>query len=919
MNFVGKLPALNFAKNHRGSEDVAMFDFTSLYSSKCSVGSSNVKRSEPIQKLADNLMGCASFTNTSAIATAKKEPVLASEHPGWQAENINPIGKSNEGKEEDSMKYTRRPVDRLNLELSKMDKISFGTNRDELPLNSEKDRRVQRLAEKIAKNGIDESEKNLENTGTRMVLKGKEHMIGQDDKSSAPESAPSAPPKKLKATAKDRDAVVLRPVAPVQPKRHFSAPSMSALYESVNANRQETCQLCEKVVYLAERMQVESMFVHKNCFRCAYCSQPLRIGECGKDKDLEYHYPRRFFCKTHLRLPLKEKIARIERSARLQEKYSNRDEESSGISREISLPVPLNIVAPKEAESSSGSLVQCTATLSFFSPEHLRDRTVQKMRDNLMGGPISPVSEVPSIDDRTPERAEFSNHLRKSSAASNNEQVPPQAESDSLSSSSDFEAELEECGRSSPEAFIDADASISEEEGDELEEGDLEELERTVLQYSEENPDRPLTEAQLDSFHTPMERFARGTHGDDPGGSELSPDSPPVNNVESDIFSTPSEALLASDIKKKKADDLERLRTESRLKARLKTDEELGLESTKEERRSIPVTDFATPTSTRPAATQRDERMVKEEVKERVEHSSESHPTGLLSRLVIPESTNKTQPEIRFNPNDVVHSESRKETSILANSLRRFKMRRAEVHTKDAQSSSSTSSTCTSPHPTNAPSGADVENREVPFAAVAPSPRLDADEGDSSPHISVNERNIRLFHRRAEKIRRQHDDERRRGAQEIQRGLQECEIRLEEIKTIGQSLELKLIEDPENAWAMDSWFALVHERELLKSKEEMLRLSKREVELEVKYRDLNLRFKQLGEGMNDNLTANVKLGVIDVSDLLAAMLAVVEEKKEVNRLCESAKQSYKMINANMKALREKGRNFERFRPVFSSQ
>ncbi|KAK6030147.1 hypothetical protein OSTOST_03727, partial [Ostertagia ostertagi] len=652
-----------------------------------------------------------------------------------------------------------------------------------------------------------------------------------------------------------------------------------------------------------------------------------------------------FFCKTHLRLPLKEKIARIERSARLQEKNNNRDDESSGLSRDISLPVPLNIAAPKDTEPSSGSLVQCTATLSFFSPEHLRDRTVQKMRDNLMGGPISPVSEVPSIDDRTPERAEFSNHLRTSSTASNADPVQHQAESDSLSSSSDFEAELEECGRSSPEAFIDADASISEEEGDELEEGDLEELERTVLQYSEENPDRPLTEEQVvsviesinrrrdtpmstprdsapscqngdrpawpDTFYTPLERFAHGTHGDEPGGSELSPDSPPINNVEPDVFSTPSEALLANDIKKKKADDLERLRTESRLKARLKTDEELGLESAKEERRSMPVTDFATPISALPAATQRDERMVKEEGKERVGRLPERHAPGLLSRLLIPEATSKTQPANRFNPNDVVHSESRKETSILANSLRRFKMRRAEVHSKDVQSSSSASSTCTSPHPTNAPSGADMENREVPFAAVAPSPRLDADEGDSSPHISVNERNIRLFHKRAEKIRRQHDDERRRGAQEIQRGLQECEIRMEEIKTIGQSLELKLIEDPENAWAMDSWFALVHERELLKSKEEMLRLSKREVELEVKYRDLNLRFKQLGEGMNDNLTAN--------SDLLAAMLAVVEEKKEVNRLCENAKQSYKMINANMKALREKGRNFERFRPVFSSQ
>lgn len=49
------------------------------------------------------------------------------------------------------------------------------------------------------------------------------------------------------------------------------------------------------------------------------------------------------------------------------------------------------------------------------------------------------------------------------------------------------------------------------------------------------------------------------------------------------------------------------------------------------------------------------------------------------------------------------------------------------------------------------------------------------------------------------------------------------------------------------------------------------------------------------------------------------MLAVVEEKKEVNRLCESAKQSYKKINSNMKALKEKGRNFERFKSVFSRQ
>ncbi|KHJ87037.1 hypothetical protein OESDEN_13196 [Oesophagostomum dentatum] len=225
----------------------------------------------------------------------------------------------------------------------------------------------------------------------------------------------------------------------------------------------------------------------------------------------------------------------------------------------------------------------------------------------------------------------------------------------------------------------------------------------------------------------------------------------------------------------------------------------------------------------------------------------------------------------------------------------------------ETPSSSAQSSPCTSPHPVT--SNGEPDNRDVPCAAVAPSPRMESEAYNSPSHIPVNEKNIRIFQKRAEKIRRQHDDERRRSAQEIQRGLQECEIRLEEIRSLGQSMEMKLLEDPENNWAMETWFALVHEREVLKCKEVMLKLSKREMELEVKYRDLNLRFKQLGEGMNDNLAAN--------SDLLAAMLAVVEEKKEVNRLSENAKQSYKEVNPSMQALREKGRSFQKFKPIFS--
>lgn len=41
------------------------------------------------------------------------------------------------------------------------------------------------------------------------------------------------------------------------------------------------------------------------------------------------------------------------------------------------------------------------------------------------------------------------------------------------------------------------ESSASEGEDDALEEGDLEELEKTVLQFSDENPECPLTDAQV--------------------------------------------------------------------------------------------------------------------------------------------------------------------------------------------------------------------------------------------------------------------------------------------------------------------------------------------------------------------------------------------------------------------------------------
>uniref|UniRef100_A0A0M3IN13 LIM zinc-binding domain-containing protein n=1 Tax=Ascaris lumbricoides TaxID=6252 RepID=A0A0M3IN13_ASCLU len=78
-------------------------------------------------------------------------------------------------------------------------------------------------------------------------------------------------------------------------RRPTSMPVMEMSYDSVNARRQHNCQLCSKAVYLAERMQVEGMFIHKKCFRCAFCEQPLRLGHCAQDRNLEKYNPRQDF------------------------------------------------------------------------------------------------------------------------------------------------------------------------------------------------------------------------------------------------------------------------------------------------------------------------------------------------------------------------------------------------------------------------------------------------------------------------------------------------------------------------------------------------------------------------------------------------------------------------------------------------
>ncbi|VDN55471.1 unnamed protein product [Dracunculus medinensis] len=125
----------------------------------------------------------------------------------------------------------------------------------------------------------------------------------------APRPAPPTPPKKVslrefanhseleQCSDQENGKISFRNASLSKTKngRPVSMPIIGLSCESVNARRQVCCQLCTKFVYLAERMQVEGMFIHKSCFRCAYCEQPLRLGHCAQDRNLHQFNPRFIF------------------------------------------------------------------------------------------------------------------------------------------------------------------------------------------------------------------------------------------------------------------------------------------------------------------------------------------------------------------------------------------------------------------------------------------------------------------------------------------------------------------------------------------------------------------------------------------------------------------------------------------------
>ncbi|GMT16656.1 hypothetical protein PFISCL1PPCAC_7953, partial [Pristionchus fissidentatus] len=150
---------------------------------------------------------------------------------------------------------------------------------------------------------VDES---LRRSGQR--LKQKE-LAGLPSIRAKPSLPPSPPKKTMTVESAENGEVRMRKLETPSSARRLA--SLSMVEPAKNA-----CAYCSKAVYLAERVVVEGLTLHRACFKCAFCSQALRLGECTVERLLDQHKNFRMFCKTHARLPLREKLAKIERSER---------------------------------------------------------------------------------------------------------------------------------------------------------------------------------------------------------------------------------------------------------------------------------------------------------------------------------------------------------------------------------------------------------------------------------------------------------------------------------------------------------------------------------------------------------------------------------------------------------------------------
>ena len=104
----------------------------------------------------------------------------------------------------------------------------------------------------------------------------------------------------------------------------------------------------------------------------------------------------------------------------------------------------------------------------------------------------------------------------------------------------------------------------------------------------------------------------------------------------------------------------------------------------------------------------------------------------MLAKLFSPDAIRKKSPSPAAVQAERVHCESRKETNILGNAFRRLRIKKGDSPPREPVI---------------------IKTTEPKVAAVPPSPRVQSDlDSPSTSQIQINEKNLKIFTRKAEKI-----------------------------------------------------------------------------------------------------------------------------------------------------------------------
>ncbi|XP_058619137.1 F-actin-monooxygenase mical1 isoform X2 [Onychostoma macrolepis] len=292
------LPDLEFAKNHAGHQDVAMFDFTCMHRAE----NASLVKERKGKKLLIALVGDSLVEPFWPLGTGIARGFLAAFDTAWM---VRSWGKSlpplevlaeSDMSSLDEYNFTRNnklafglmerefgitPVMRASemTTCGKIDQLSMVVY-----LTQIRNALTEKHTPAERSNSLSPNNKTLSLSRTRSAAfflnTLKRNSIQRRKDRLATEKGPRQ--QKMKEKEEEKNVKEEKPAAPVVPK---------ALSE---AGSSELCYFCNKHLYVLERGSAEGKFFHRSCFNCYQCGSTLRQGGYTFHSDTG-----RFYCELH--------------------------------------------------------------------------------------------------------------------------------------------------------------------------------------------------------------------------------------------------------------------------------------------------------------------------------------------------------------------------------------------------------------------------------------------------------------------------------------------------------------------------------------------------------------------------------------------------------------------------------------------